>query len=265
MALKITPNPDTGASHYEIPGAGSFELPAIGTTESTKLPVVFFHGTAANLGDFAANVKSIREDVTLSELGRQLKLDPLKKEIVLGIASLDSSLDVEERYLDKREQALLAVPQIDQGHSVAAIEAREARDWFRALPAAKQNEMLQKMDEEPGHDVMLLALIRSPIPQLDRHALLARSIWDRSRRLANPSEALEIEQGRANVEWARRGAAHLAGMAKSFIGWNNDQIVRTVLTSDNEMLHISSKVFGISPRDVEQMKRVLAYESRKGN
>lgn len=263
MTLTVTQSREARVSNYSIPEVGVFDMPTLEGPNATCLPAVMFHGAASRLGEIADQRRSVKSDPNLSELGREAKLEPLRKEAVLQVARVDAILDDEEAHWTKREESLLAVPQIDPGHSVAAIEAREIRDWFRALSPEERAKVMDQMDNEPGHEKTILALLRSPIPQLEMCVQMARSIWDRTRRLENVAEALAIDQGRANLEWARRGAAHLAGMTKNMVGWSDDKVARALLSDENQKLHNSAKVFGIDARTVEKTKSVLAYEAQQ--
>lgn len=262
MPITTTKNTQTGEFHYEANGTQLFTMPAISEVEAQKLPNLLFTGAIENLSKVMDQMTEVSNDATLSTFGRDQKLEPLQKSALLNIANTDAQLDREEEHFAKRESELLAVPKIDPSHSVAAIEAREIRDWLRSLPPKEKTEVLQKMHDEPGHDNLILALLRSPIPQLDQEAKFARDIWSRSRRLANPTEAFAIDQGRANIELSRKGTAHAAALTKRIVGWDGPRIARTLLTSSDPSHHAATKAFGIAQGQVEQAKRSIAHESR---
>jgi len=264
MPVTITKNPQSGTTQYSFGTVGSFEVPSIDPIEKTALPVTMFGSAADHFGKLTEQMAEVTSDSNLSELGRQRKLEPLQKQVVLSVANLESTLELEERHWNQREAELNATPKIDPGNVVAAIEAREARDWFRGLSAQEQAKVLQQMNDEPqGNETLILAFLRSPVPTLDIHAKFAREVWQRTRAEANPSEAHAIGVGRANLEWARRGAMHLAGIAKRTIGWGNEQIARTLLTTENPAFHTAHRALNVPGGVMENMKRVIAQEAGK--
>lgn len=263
MPASIIPKPETGSTLYSFGNSGSFELPTLEPVDTGSIPSTVFGNTIEQLADLTDQIARISEDRDLSDIGRQKKAEPVKRQAVLAIANLEANLEVEARHWDKREADLLAIPALDPTHAVGAIEAREARDWLRSLPSGKQAEVLERLKTEPGHEKLILAMLRSPIPELDHLSDFARTVWERTKRNSNPAESMAISSGRSTVEWGRRGAAHCAAVAKNAVGWDDGQIARTLLTSDNPAHHNAFKSLGLSVQQVELSKRVIAHELRK--
>jgi hypothetical protein len=263
MPITIIKDDATGHLEYQLPGSfGKFTMPPIPESESETIPVVFFKSAVDDLGIYADTAPTIAGDRYLSDIGRAKKLEPIQTNLVLRVAHVDNQLDVEGRHFDKLEQELMAVPRIEQTYTVAAIEDREIRDWWRQQPAKERAEMLKRIESEPGHERFLIAMMRSPVPQLDHEVNFVADVWKRMKRLESPGKALAIDRGRANVEWARRGLGHVAGMSKMMLKWDDNRIARTMLTSADPVHHGGYKAFGIDAMAAEMVKRAIAAESR---
>ena len=260
MAMTLTKDPQTGATRYDLKSAGTFEMPGLEDVDTASIAAVAFAVAADSLANLADKSSEILNDADLSQQGHEKKLDPLQKDVVLTLARADAQLDLEEAHFDKRERQLYQVPPAELGHSA---DDHEIRGWWRFLPTDERPKMLQRMAEEPGHERLMLALLRSPIPQLDHEIKFVTELWRKSRRLDNPGEALAIDAGRANIAWGRSGVAHVAGLTRTALGWDSDRVVRTLLSSADPSHHDASKVFGIDRHQVEVTKRSMAYEAQK--
>ena len=265
MPIQIDQDPNGGGVRYNLPSAGHFAMPALDDSVKGKLPVIMFTGAAEKLDEAASMFGAITSDRALTDFGKEQKLAPIQKEAVLSIARLHSVLDVEERHWQKRETDLLAVPKIDPTNSVAAIEAREIRDWFRTLGPAERTNVMDSLGGDAENDVVTLALLRSPIQMLDWTVTEARKVWEKSRRLANPAEAMEIERGRSVLEWGRRGMGFLAALTRQVTKLSNDRIAQTVFEAEDENLHAVWKTFALDPTEVERAKanRIFAQQRKR--
>lgn len=248
---------ETGAIHFDLGRAGSFEMPAIAEEDSHSVSVLMFQAAGDSLADMAEKVTAITADSDLSDAGKAKKLEPLQREVMLTIANADRQLDDEMAHFDKREADLTQIPALDPTHSAMATEDREIRDHLRAigLPAALALAI------ESGNERVQIAILRSPIPQNDELKKRALEVWKESKRLANPAEAVAIDAGRAALEWARKGLANVVGNAVSTTRWDSKRILNTLLTSENERHHGAYKAFGLSPQQAEQTKRGLAFKA----
>jgi hypothetical protein len=144
------------------------------------------------------------------------------------------------------------VPVIEPTHSVAAIEDREVRDYFRGLPPGERLAMLGTMQKDPAaHERVQIAMLRSPIALLEQEARLLRQVWQDGKRAANPGEAAAIEWGRQSVEWTRRGLSQAAALYKTVNHLSDEHVLRTVLTDENPRRATGYGVFGFDARQAE--------------
>jgi hypothetical protein len=263
MPVTITKDTSTRHTHYKLPGSvGEFSMPAIPESEAHTLPVLKFNAAVKALGDYADKASAIVGDRELSDLGRTKRLEPLQTQLVLQMAGADAQLDREVAHFDKRESDLLAVPKLDPTHAAVAVEDRELRGWWRQQSAEERSAHLQRIASEPGHERLMIAMMRSPVPQLDHEVKFIADVWKSVKRLDNPGEALAIDQGRSNLEWARRGVAQVAGLTRMALQWDDKRVVRTVLNSADPDHHGAFKVFGIDAMAAEAAKRSIESESR---
>lgn len=265
MPIEVTKGDANGETHYTLPGSyGRFAMPPLHDSERQTLSILMFDVSVQGLGEYLDSAPAILNDRDLSELGRIKKLEPLQTKLVLGTAHVDAQLDRDAVHFDKLEKELLAIPTLDPSHAAMAIESREIRDWWRQQSPKEQSKLLKRVETEPGHEKFMLALMRSPVPQLDDHVKVVTDVWKRLKRLDNPGKALEIDRGRENVKWARRGVLQVAGLAKNALNWDERRIVRAVLNSPDPDHHSGFKVFGISPMAAEVAKRAMAAEAHMG-
>jgi hypothetical protein len=255
MALKIEGDLNTGATRYQIDHAGTFELPPLSGSDSTKLPIVMFHAAAQHLADTADAISSIDADPTLSALGKAQKLAPLRAELIEKVALTDANVDVEERHWSAQEKELLQVPGIDSSNTVAAVEDREIRDWWRGQSPEARHALMGKMKAEPGNERLMIAMLRSPIPQLDHEVSFMRDLWNQLARLNDPGKAASIEVGRAQVEWARRGIATVAAFAGRVVKMDERALAETLLASQVETVHGKHGLFGVDHQTMDNIKR----------
>jgi len=262
MPISITKDDANGATHYTLPGSfGRFVMPPLHESERQCLSIVMFDSAVQGLGEYIDNAPAILNDRELSELGRTKKLEPMQIKLVLGTAHVDAQLDRDAAHFDKLEQELLAIPKLEPTFTAMAVEDGEARAWWRAQPAEERAKLLKRIESEPGHERLMIALMRSPVPQLEHEVKFVANLWKRLKRLDNPGQALAIDRGRANVEWARRGVAQVAGLTKNALQWDDQRIVRTMLKSADPDHHSGFKVFGIGQMTAELVKRAISHES----
>lgn len=266
MAIAITTDHPSGETLYQLPGTfGRFTMPALPESETTALAAVFFRTAVDSLGDFLDKVPAIAGDGDLSDVGRSKRLEPLQRDLVLGLASVDATLDREAAHFAKRETQLYAVPRLDPTHGAMATEDAEIRGWLRQQSPADRLKVMKRIEAEPvGNERLLIAVLRTPIPAfLDDEIMFAQSLWRQAKRAEDPSEAFAIDRGRATLAWSRRGVSHVAGLSKQVLGWEPERITRTILTSPDPAHHGGFKVFGFDAATAEAVKRAIAHESRQ--
>lgn len=256
--FEITPS-QSGIA-YKLAGTNhQFEMPKL-DVPGVDEPVLYFQGATEAVGDFFMRQRDIHADVRLSPIGRDEKLAPLKRQALETLAATSALLDNYDASTAKREAKLLAVPVIESTNAVVPAREAEIRSWWRGLSMPERTKLLDKIGNEPGHEELELALLRSPYALHDMDTAVVRDSWERGRRLSNPGEAVAIGNAKAGLEWARRGLGQLIGIANRFVGWEKDQVLRTLMTSENETARAGVKVLGFGEPDIAQMKMRLAHE-----
>ncbi len=264
MPLTITTE-ESGDLKFSIAPGQHFLQPAADDSIRSLEPAIFMHGAASNIADAADEVLKVQGDENLSATGRERKLAPLRTAAVELLAQTWSGFANYEAHIEKREAQLFALPGLDPTHTAAAIEDREVRDWWRALPTETRAKLLHKVDNEPGHERLMIALLRSPLAmmQLDHEVTFVQAVWRRTARLNNPAEAEAIDSGRQAIEWARRGAAQLAYVGMRVIGGERASILETLVASKEERVRRGFGAFGFGEVDFERQRRVHEHRSRK--
>lgn len=261
MSFEIT-RTDT-ATEVSLMGGHRFELPPISDGDLTGYPLQIFHNTLPIFGEALAKLKAISGDNTLSTLGVEQKSDPVKAELLGRVASGAGQIRLFENTITNMENELYALPSIEQGHAVAAIEDREIRDWWRSLEGQKRMQMLDQIQSDAGqHERLMIALLRAPTPlaMLDHETKLVREVWKEAKRAADPDTAARIELDRQQVETSRRGLGHLAGIARRVAGWDGDGTLRALIKSPFEPVAHGFDVFGFDSKQVAGMRRRMATE-----
>ena len=261
MALNIEGDIYTQPTRYRIDHAGEFELPALAIANENKLPIVMFRAAAQHLADTAEELTKIDADDGLSDAGKARKRDPLQRELITKIAEVDGAVDIEEKHWQSQEAELLRVPYIEMGNTVAAVEDREIRDWWRSQSVEERTKLMERMKTEPGNERLMIAMLRSPIPQLDHEVTYMRSLWNQSARLNNPGKAAEIEVGRAQVEWARRGINTIGGLTQKVLRMEKKSIAE-VLLADGGRLTSKAGLFAVPYQQMEYVKQIAEQRAK---
>lgn len=263
MPLIITPEADGGLKFTIAPGA-EFRQPAAPEFVRMLEPTLIMQGSAANVADLADKLIQFQQDDNLSDAGRERKVAPLRAEAIKVVADAWAGISSYEAHIDKLEAALIKLPELDPTHSAAAVEDREVRDWWRALPAQDRLKLLERIDNESGHERLMIALLRSPVPQmqLDHEVEIVRGVWRRSARLNDPVAAERVDSGRIAIDWARRGAAQLGAVGMRALGIERDMALQTIVASDDQRTLSGFGVFGFSEADVVRQQRVHEMRTR---
>ncbi|WP_218510614.1 hypothetical protein [Variovorax sp. dw_308] len=254
-----------GQTQINLAGGKTFVMPTLdsATVAVASEPLMYFEGQLSLLDTFVEESALIHGDAMLSPLGKEQKLLPKQKERIEGVSRAWASIENYEQSLDRREAEMLRVPNLDPTHTAMAIEDREMRDWWARQDSDTRTKLLNQIGDEPGHDRMMIALLRSPVPQLDHEVKFVRDVWNRSKRLENLPEAESISSGRAAVEWARRGVTTVAALARQVIGWNDDRTLHTLISSEEERVQKGFGVFGYGQATVVRMRQRIAGEKRQ--
>ena len=261
--LTTSPNAEKGTTNYDLTGYGQFEIPTLPATLKDTVPSIMFSASLSALVRLAESATQISRDPDLSAAGKQKKLEPFQKDAVTILARADAMFDTEEPLLAKREADLYAVPQIHPSDAATAVVDREVRDFWRSQSGQHRADFLNRIREEPGkHERTMVAMLRSPVPQLDHEVQFITDTWRTSKRLASPDVASAIDADRACLAWARASTAHVAGITKRALQWDHKKIVDTL--SQDATYKNSAKVFGIDGAEAAHLRIMLAHENRAG-
>ncbi|WP_433769345.1 hypothetical protein [Pseudomonas putida] len=244
-------------------GGYRFELPVITDGDLTSYPLQIFQNSLPIVGEALTKLKSISDDRTLSTLGIEQKSDPVKADLVGRIASGAGQVRLFENTTNNMENQLYALPSIEQGHTVAAIEDREIRDWWRSLEGKKRSQLLDEVQADTSkHERLMVALLRAPAPLaiLDHESKFVREMWKEAKRTADPDTAARIDLDRQQVETSRRGLFHLAGIAARVVGWKAEGTLRALISSPFEPAKVGFDIFGFTPSQVAGMRKRIEQE-----
>lgn len=260
MPLEITPLND--GMQYRLTGGETFIYPLFPDENSDCEPNNFFNYAINSVEEAAFAKTTLAADQRLSDFGRQERLESISAKAVTDVArSFAGVVDYEARF-DAREAAMLAMPTLDPTHFAMAVQEREIRDWWRELPMSDRTKHFALMQNEPGHDRLLFAIARSPIPLANDEAKVAREIWEARCRLDNVDEALTIERARRTVEWSKNGLLTIANLTNRVLRWQPDRVLSTIVGSDNDFARRGFKAFGFNEQQVAQAKHRLQYAKR---
>lgn len=239
----------------------TFSLPLLHEVLTAEEPVVRFGSAIEAVNTLHEITRSTQSDATLSDLGKAQRLEPRRDEVLKWTAGHIAAIDDYEASLDAREARLTAVPELHPQNAAEAVIDRELRDWWRSQSVSERAELMRRMQSEPGHSRLQIALLRSPYALLDTETTVARDAWQRAKRLENPAEATAIDQGRVVTEWARRAFGHLSGVAMSVTTYPRDRVLSLLLADKSTARAASS--FGFQKDFIEQAERAMKGKARQ--
>lgn len=241
-------------------GGHRFEMPAISDVEDKAVPVILFKSVADAVGAAFTTLNSISADRTLSELGIQQKVEPVKAEILGRIAAVATEIDKYGRETAAKEAQMFALPELDPAAAAVAIEDREIRDWWRSLEGSKRTAMLDSIHVDPGqHERLMIALLRAPAPLslLDHETKYVRESWQGAKRAANPDIAAQIDLERQVVATTVRGLTHLASITQRVVKWDANKVLRTILTSQFEPARTGYGIYGFNGEQAAKLRLMI--------
>lgn len=253
--------PNHGMTTYRIAGSETFNIP--NDESKSDVAKAFFSACVERFADLVVQSKKIMSDFRYSEQGKAEKLEPFQAKAIEMVAHAWDGLTDYENSLNSREEKIIAFHGIDPSHSALAIEDREIRDWWRSLPAADRAKMLGSIQNETGHDRIMLALLRSPVALIDHEIKSIRNSWEKARRAENPDEVFAIDEGRKGIEWARRALAIVGVFAKRASGWDNSRIMKRLLMSERDSVKRGYFAFGLTDYHAAETRRIINAEQRK--
>lgn len=238
-----------------------FTMPAIDERGWESLPVMMARGAADALHDYCEAARTVHADSHLSEVGKQAKLTPMSEAAVAAFARCAEAVAVEARAITKMEADLLAVPKLSPADAVAAAEDIEIRQWWRQLPAQDRAQVLKRLQDEPaGHERLIAAMLRQPIPiALDHEVSVMNEVWKDSARKRDPAKAIQIDDGRAWLDWSRRCFQHLGATTPRVAGIKRDSMLRYFVGADKPA---AVEFFGFEAPEVERARLWIERDKR---
>lgn len=247
-------------------GGHRFEMGAIAEADLVSEPIRLFYSAGQIVGQAIEHLKTLGADPTLSILGVEQKAEPVKADVISRVAAAAGQVRLFENGITNMELQLYAVPGIDPGNSVAAIEDREIRDWWRSIDNKDRMKLLDQVQAVPvQHERLMIALMRAPAPLalLDHETKFIGEVWRDAKRDSDPGTAARIDADRQLVETARRGLGHLAGITSMAMGWKAEKTLRTLVSSPYETVKYGYDIFGFDQRQVANMNQRIATEPKR--
>jgi hypothetical protein len=237
------------------------QMPALPERFANAEPAIRFAAAAEQTDELGALTAKIENDQTLSDLGKTQRLDPERETLIRRLAGHVIELDKFEQRIDAREAKLLEVPILHREAAAEAIVDAEIRTWWRTLPQPERAQLMQRMNDEPGHERVEIALLRAPYGRIDIEIGAIREAWDTAKRLDNPAEASAIADAREVLAWARRGFGHLIAIAGLVTRFPVERVL-AIIAKDNS-LAAAAPAFGFDAEQLEQGRRMLDAAARR--
>jgi hypothetical protein len=248
MTLDQSNKNDFGVQ-YNVAGT-TIHLPELNEADLAGEPAIRFGVALGIVNDLHAKTREVQADPNFTAQGKDAQLRPHRERVLDQVAATVEAIESYADQLDKREAALLSVPELHPQNAAEASIDRELRDYWRGLDMKGRHAILDEIHNGPGHQRLEIALLRSPYAQADHEVRLIRESWNRGKRVDNPAEAMAIEAGRAQVEWGRLAMAHLTThtLRTAAIG---DGALKALLSSGRER---AARVFGYDQHQIEAEK-----------
>jgi hypothetical protein len=211
-------------------------------------------GTLLTFDKALTAVERIRDNINLSDQGKEAELLAPRTQAAIGIAAgYAQTLDYDAK-VDKSEEEMLKVPAAVGAEAV--LEDQELRRWFMGLDLPKRMALVQKMEQGPELARLSVALLRGPATLMiaDAELKLVRDLWDKQARMNDPRSALMIAGARATAEWVRRSLAHLGGLSARALGWDRMRILRAIVESKNPKARQGLAVYGLGEQQAALMQ-----------
>ena len=255
MPFEVTETPD--GTQYRLPTLNSsFTLPACDLLTSNPIRQAFDIAIKLS-GELADETAAIANDLALTELGRAQKLAAKRQSFVEHGASSSALLDEKLSELDANEQQMLAVPEVEPAFA-AATATREAviLKWWTELDVTSRSKVQDQMFRNPAeHLDTILAVLRAPKAMHNEQTETVRKYWEEHVRSTNKARVDSLADGRKQIEWAKRGLAHVVGVTGRVIGWDRQAIATALATSSNDKAKRGGHIFNIGGAEIAQAEQ----------
>jgi len=243
------------AQKVQIGNGHVFEIPAFpdstGASNEAKMVAA---GVWLNVAtELLPRITALKADKRFTDIGRAEHIDPVAQTAITRLVGGWHNLDSFERSINSIESQMCAIPQIEQSNLLAQLQDAEIRQWWDRQETKARAEMMRRFEEGGEAQRIALAVLRSPIPQVDTEKSFFKNAWERAARVANPLVAERVDLGRASIEWAQKNLQFAAAAVKTSIEWTPDRVLRHAVTVENGMFAKHAHRLGFGERDVNQM------------
>ncbi len=245
-----------GQIEIRFPGGNIVRMAPLSAVDRQSEAGTAFLLAVDALSEFQAEQSKVERDDELATLGKTRRIEPLALNCIAQLANSWGAVMSFESHLNKRNDVLLAVPQILPGDVANVSVDQEVRQWWRALPIAERADVMRRIDAGPELARIELALLRSPIALADAEIAVIRASWDRGCRSDNPKES---------CDWAKHGLLQIAAAFKASVDghvWPDRRIIGVIVNSPNPQVQAGFSVFGFNVLTVAEFKR--QQEARVG-
>lgn len=205
-------------------------------------------GAVAMLCSLDKATRDARNDESLSEVGRNRKLEGKRAETVAAIARHYANVTAEEFAIEAKHAALYEIPKLEPTDAVGALMDMEVRAWVRTLGGDERSKFIRGLGDAENSRA-LLALLRSPV-DAGIPGEVAKDAWLKSVEATKPAEVAKVQAQRASVEWARIALTSCASIAAETARMNRGEVVR-VLRAAKDLGPGAHAVYGIRDADWE--------------
>jgi hypothetical protein len=161
-------------------------------------PVAIVGGVLTALGNLEAATKALAEDETLSDVGRERKLEPIRVALREAVEKASQQVAFLNGEVGKMRAEVFAPPPIDKGDVVTALADQELRGLLRAATAQEARaELMHLVSSDPR---WMAAVIRSPTP-MPQFTEIAQRAWVEHAAQTHPEAARTVRHQEA-TEWA---------------------------------------------------------------
>jgi len=250
-----------GSIEIRFAGGNVIRQAPIATVDRQNAAGVAFSVSVDALSEFQAEQSKVERDDELATLGKTRRIEPLALNCIDQLANSYGAVVAFDAHLNKRDDVLLAVPQLLPGDVANVSVDQEVRQWWRGLDIHGRADVMRRIDAGPELARIELALLRSPIALADAEIAVIRASWDRGRRAENPKEAVDIAAGLASCAWAKRGLVQVAAAFRTSVDqhvWPDRRILGHIVNSPNQQVQAGFAVFGFDVLTVAEYRRQQA-------
>ena len=235
-------------------GQRTFSMPEFPIKGSDSIPYQVFHGAMDEANKYALLKYQVESDNNLSNEGKRAKLSQYVSKLWSQIFVSAAKIQSERKATEKRVADLYA---IGQPTTVFEMEQeKEIRQWWQSAPVEKRKKFRSDLSEGNANQKILLALLRSPIPEMfDLEMAAIKAEFEKSKREQNRGVWASIKDAEDAVDWAARGMAHVTAHAYQLTEKRPIEILKSLVKAGNEACALA---MGFAKEDIEREKLIAA-------